>query len=130
MEHAEEDNSHDIRIAVATDYIDSQSDPDSNRYVFSYTITISNKGSQPARLLDRHWIITDANGKVEEVKGKGVVGEQPHLKPGQKFRYTSGTVIETPVGSMQGSYGMISDAGQQFDAQIAPFSLAVPNRLH
>ena len=119
-----------IQVQVKTNYLDDQSDPNADRYVFAYTITIANTGREPARLLDRHWIITDANGKVEEVKGEGVVGKQPYLRPGEAFRYTSGAVLKTPVGSMQGSYGMLSDDGTRFDAKINPFSLAVPNRLH
>jgi ApaG protein len=115
-----------IRVEVETSYVDEQSDPNERRYVFSYTITIRNEGAVPARLLTRHWIITDANGKVQEVRGDGVVGEQPHLKPGQGFRYSSGAVLETPVGAMQGSYEMIDDEGQRFDAPIQPFRLAMP----
>ncbi|MCS6947557.1 MAG: Co2+/Mg2+ efflux protein ApaG, partial [Steroidobacteraceae bacterium] len=95
---------HRIRIDVVTAYLSEQSDPDEDRYVFSYTITIRNEGTVAARLLTRHWIITDANGKVQEVRGDGVVGEQPYLKPGQGFRYSSGAVLETPFGTMQGSY--------------------------
>jgi ApaG protein len=98
--------------------------------VFSCTITIRNEGQVPARLLTRHWIITDANGNVKETRGDGVVGEQPYLKPGQGFRYSTGAVIETPVGTMQGSYQMVADDGQQFDAPIAPFRLAMPGVLH
>jgi ApaG protein len=118
-----------IRVDVETSYVDEQSDPNERRYVFSYTITIRNEGAVPARLLTRHWIITDANGKVQEVRGDGVVGEQPHLKPGQGFRYSSGAVLETPVGAMQGSYQMIDDEGQRFDAPIRPFRLAMPGIL-
>jgi ApaG protein len=118
-----------IRVEVETSYLDEQSDPNERRYVFSYTITIRNEGPVPARLLARHWIITDANGKVQEVRGDGVVGEQPHLKPGQGFRYSSGAVLETPVGAMQGSYEMIGDDGQRFDAPILPFRLAMPGIL-
>jgi len=118
-----------IRVDVETAYVDEQSDPNEHRFVFSYTITIRNEGAVPARLLTRHWIITDANGKVQEARGDGVVGEQPHLKPGQGFRYTSGAVIETPVGAMQGKYEMIDDAGQRFDAPIQPFRLAMPGIL-
>lgn len=120
----------DIRIKVVTDYVNEQSEPDADRYVFAYTITISNDGASAARLLSRHWIITDANGKVQEVSGDGVVGEQPHLKPGEEFRYSSGAVLETPVGAMQGLYRMESDDGINFDAPIAPFTLAVPGLLH
>ncbi len=124
-----EDNC-EISIEVATSYVDDQSEPDVNRYVFAYTITIANKGEIAARLLSRHWVITDANGKVQEVKGDGVVGEQPYLNPGDEFRYSSGAVLETPVGAMQGSYTMQADNGTNFDAPIAPFTLAVPGVLH
>ncbi len=121
---------HKISVSVETSYLDEQSDPKERRYVFSYTITIRNEGLMAARLMTRHWIITDANGKVQEVRGEGVVGEQPYLKPGQGFRYSSGAVIETPVGSMQGSYQMVTDDGARFDAPIAPFRLAMPGVLH
>jgi len=120
----------DIRIQVATSYVDDESEPESDRYVFAYTITISNSGEIPAQLISRHWIITDANGKVQEVNGDGVVGEQPKLKPGEEFRYSSGAVLETPVGAMQGLYRMEADGGISFDALIAPFTLAVPGLLH
>jgi len=120
---------HRIRVDVETSYLDEQSEPREGRYVFSYTITIQNEGQVPARLLTRHWLITDANGKVQEVRGDGVVGEQPYLKPGEGFRYSSGTVIETPVGVMQGSYQMIADDGNRFDTPIAPFRLAKPGVL-
>ncbi len=120
----------DIHIHVDTSYMDDQSEPEADRYVFAYTITISNKGEVPATLLSRHWIITDANGKVQEVSGDGVVGEQPHLNPGERFRYSSGAVIETPVGAMQGLYRMETDQGDSFDAPIEPFTLAVPGLLH
>ena len=121
---------YDIKVDVATQFVDRQSDPGSDRYVFAYTITIRNQGEVPAKLLTRHWVITDSNGKVQEVRGDGVVGEPPHLEPGEGFRYTSGTVLETPVGSMQGSYQMVADDGHRFDAPIAPFRLAVPGLLH
>ena len=121
---------HKIRVDVDTAYLAEQSDPKEKRYVFSYTITIRNEGSVAARLLARHWIITDSNGKVQEVRGEGVVGEQPYLKPGQGFRYSSGAVLETPVGAMQGSYQMVTDSGDQFDAPIAAFRLAMPGLLH
>jgi ApaG protein len=120
----------EIGIQVVTDYVDEQSEPASDRYVFAYTITITNNGDVPARLISRHWIITDANGKVQEVSGDGVVGEQPHLNPGEEFRYSSGAVLETPVGAMQGLYRMEADNGVNFDAPIAPFTLAVPGVLH
>jgi ApaG protein len=118
-----------IRVDVETNYLEDQSEPRERRFVFSYTITIRNEGAVPAKLLTRHWVITDANGKVQEVRGDGVVGEQPHLKPGQGFRYSSGAVIETPVGAMQGSYQMVADDGQRFDAPIPPFRLAIPGVL-
>ena len=120
---------HRIRVDVETSYLDDQSYPRHGRYVFAYTITVRNEGQVPARLMTRHWVITDANGKVEEVRGDGVVGEQPYLKPGQGFRYSSGAVIETPVGTMQGSYQMLGDDGAQFDAPIQPFRLAMPGIL-
>jgi ApaG protein len=124
------DPSPRIRVDVETAYVEEQSDPQDGRFVFSYTITIRNEGRTPARLLTRHWIISDANGKVQEVRGDGVVGEQPYLKPGQGFRYSSGAVIETPVGAMQGSYQMVDDDGAQFDAPIPPFRLAIPGVLN
>ena len=120
----------DIRINVDTAYLPEQSDPEADRYVFAYTVTISNQGALPARLMTRHWIITDANGRESEVRGDGVVGEQPHLNPGEGFRYSSGAVLETPVGSMRGSYQMVDDEGHEFDAPIAPFTLAVPGSLN
>ena len=124
------DNSYEIRIRVATQYVDEQSEPDMDRYVFAYTITIENVSDVPAQLLSRHWVITDANGKVQEVTGDGVVGEQPRLVPGETYRYSSGAVLETPVGAMQGSYRMQADDGIGFDAPIPPFTLAVPGMLH
>ena len=120
----------EIGVDVATHYIDDQSEPDDGRYVFAYTITISNEGNVPARLMSRHWVITDANGRVQEVSGDGVVGEHPHLNPGEKFRYSSGAILETPVGSMQGRYCMEADNGTNFDAPIPIFTLAVPGVLH
>jgi ApaG protein len=124
------ESAFDIRVDVVTDYVDEQSEPDADRYVFAYTITIVNNGNVAATLLSRHWVITDANGKVQEVSGDGVVGEQPHLKPGDEFRYSSGAVLETPVGAMQGLYRMEAETGASFDAPIAPFTLAVPGLLH
>ena len=123
-------DSNKIEIDVKTNYIEEQSSPDQNRYVFSYTITLTNEGEIAAKLLTRHWIINDANGNVQEVHGEGVVGENPYLLPGDSFSYTSGTVIETPVGSMEGSYQMISDDGTAFDANIPAFTLSLPNTLH
>ena len=119
-----------IQVTVETLYLPEQSEPAGDRYVFAYTITIRNTGSVPARLLNRHWIITDANGKVQEVHGDGVVGEQPHIEPGAQHRYSSGAVIETPVGTMEGSYGMLSDDGIRFRTPVPLFRLAVPGVLH
>jgi len=119
-----------IDIDVVTDYISEQSDPTVDRYVFAYTITINNRGAIPAKLLNRHWLITDANGKVQEVRGEGVVGEQPHLNPGEHFEYTSGAVLETPVGVMEGEYEMVTDEGDTFLAPIDRFSLVIPRTLH
>lgn len=121
---------YNTEIEVQTHYIPDESDPIHNRFVFAYTITISNNGQLPAKLLTRHWVITNADGKVEEVKGDGVVGEQPHLNPGEQFRYTSGTILETPVGSMKGTYHMIADDGVEFEADIPTFTLSKPNTLH
>lgn len=121
---------HHIAVDVDTSYLEDQSDPGGNRFVFAYTITIKNEGQVSARLLRRHWVITDANGQVQEVRGDGVVGEQPCLEPGQGFRYTSGAVLETPVGAMQGSYAMLDGDGVAFDATIAPFTLAMPGTIH
>lgn len=126
----EESVENHISVNVDTRYLEDQSDPDERRYVFAYTITIRNRGTVPAKLVARHWLITDANGKVQEVRGEGVVGEQPHLMPGQGFRYTSGAVLETPVGSMQGAYHMLADNGVRFEAPIAPFTLAIPGTIH
>lgn len=122
--------SNEISISVKSEYIADQSSPDADHYVFAYHITIMNSGEKPARLLTRHWIITDANEKVQEVHGEGVVGEHPYLKPGEKFSYTSAAVLETAVGSMEGSYQMLSDDGVPFDAHIPAFSLSVPHVLH
>jgi ApaG protein len=122
--------SHNINIDVDTLYIESESSPDDSQYVFAYTITITNQGTEAAKLLTRHWIITDANGHVEEVRGEGVVGEQPYLKPGEGFQYTSGTVLKTPIGTMSGSYQMMTDEGDDFDAKIPEFILSSPRTLH
>jgi len=121
---------NNIEIKVLPAYIAEQSDPSNNHYVFSYTVTIKNTGSSPAKLLTRHWIITDGDGQTQEVKGDGVIGEQPHLQPGEGFQYTSGTFMNTPFGTMHGSYQMVSDRGEKFDATIPTFQLAVPNTLH
>ena len=119
-----------IEINASTQYLESQSLPESGRYVFSYTITIRNTGAVPAQLLERHWIITDAHGAVQEVRGEGVVGEKPHLAPGEAFRYTSAAMIATPVGTMRGEYRMLAGDGESFDAEIPPFTLAIPRTLH
>jgi ApaG protein len=119
-----------IQVDVETRYIEEQSRPDDSYFVFAYTITISNRGDQPAKLLNRHWIITDSNHRVQEVRGEGVVGEQPHLKPGEQFVYTSGTMLETSVGTMRGSYQMLADDGSTFDAPIGEFVLSTPRVLH
>jgi len=121
---------NNIRVDVETRYIEDQSNPEQNFYVFAYTITIQNKGQQSAQLLTRHWVITDSNQKVQEVRGDGVVGEQPLLKPGEQFVYTSGTMLETAVGTMKGSYQMLADDGSQFDATVDEFVLSTPRVLH
>lgn len=119
-----------IDVHVQTAFLPEQSAPDQNHYVFSYTITITNQGTAPATLLRRHWIITDANSRVQEVRGDGVVGQQPRLEPGESFRYTSGAILETPVGCMEGSYSMVADDGVAFEAPIPAFNLARPHILH
>lgn len=119
-----------IIVETAPQYLASKSAPDENRYVFAYTISISNVGSVAAKLLSRRWLITDANGKVEEVIGEGVVGEQPHIKPGEMFRYTSGAIIETSVGVMKGQYILVSDDGENFKTIIPEFTLSIPRTLH
>jgi len=119
-----------VLVEAKPQYLEAQSAPEQNRFVFAYTITITNVGSVPARLLTRHWLITDANGKVQEVNGEGVVGEHPQLSPGDSFRYTSAAMIETPVGVMQGKYKMQSDAGEYFSAIIPKFTLSIPRTLH
>jgi ApaG protein len=125
-----EGNKYDITIKVHTAYIPEQSDPASDRYVFSYTVTIENTGTVAAQLISRHWIITDADSKVQEVRGLGVVGEQPFLRPGESFEYTSGTSMGTPVGAMRGTYQMVAEDGQKFDAEIGEFALSMPRVLH
>lgn len=130
MSEVSETKPYDVVVSIVAEYVDSESDPDQKRYVFTYTVTIINQGSMPARLLARHWLITDSNGMTQEVRGDGVVGEQPYLSPGEGFRYTSGTVLDTPIGSMQGSYLMRADDDTEFNAVIEPFSLADPRVLH
>ena len=124
------DSIHAIDVNVRSRFLPEQSEPEERRFVFAYTIRIHNSGSVPARLISRHWLITDDNGKVVEVRGEGVVGEQPWLRPGEDFEYTSGAVLETSGGSMQGSYQMLADDGTHFEAEIAPFILAMPRTLH
>ena len=119
-----------IQVDVDTLYVESESDPEQNRFVFAYTVTIRNVGDMAARLLTRHWVIRDANGKVQEVQGDGVVGEQPHLKPGEGFQYTSGTMLETSMGTMGGSYSLVADDGTEFKALIDDFLLSTPRTLH
>lgn len=125
-----EENNSPIQVTTEARYLPEQSQPDAEQYAFGYTITIHNAGTVPAKLTHRHWLITDSNGKVEEVHGKGVIGKQPKLEPGASFRYTSGVVLNTPVGAMQGYYDMTSDDGEAFKAPIAPFGLSVPGSLH
>ena len=125
-----EPDMNNIKVDVETRYIEEQSNPEQNYYVFAYTITIQNEGNQSAQLLTRHWVITDSNKKVQEVRGDGVVGEQPMLKPGEQFVYTSGTMLETSVGTMKGSYQMVADDGSHFDATIDEFVLSTPRVLH
>ncbi|WP_017939840.1 Co2+/Mg2+ efflux protein ApaG [Zestomonas thermotolerans] len=119
-----------IDVSVITRFLPEQSQPEQQRYAFAYVVTIRNLGSLPARLLSRHWIITDGNGEVQEVRGSGVIGQQPLIEPGAAHVYTSGTVLPTRVGSMQGSYQMLAADGTYFEAPIAPFRLAVPGALH
>ncbi|UPG93792.1 Co2+/Mg2+ efflux protein ApaG [Luteibacter aegosomatissinici] len=121
---------HTIDVEVETRFVPDQSQPGDNRYVFAYTITLRNAGVTGAQLLARHWVITDANGKVEEVRGDGVVGEQPWMRPGDTYEYTSGAVLETAVGTMAGSYRMVADDGTHFDAPIPAFVLSIPRTLH
>ncbi|AYC31328.1 Co2+/Mg2+ efflux protein ApaG [Pseudomonas cavernae] len=124
------DSRYQIDVSVVTRYLPEQSLPEENRFAFAYTVTIHNQGQLPAKLLARHWIITDGDGRVQEVRGAGVIGQQPLIDPGASHTYSSGTVLATRVGSMQGSYQMLAEDGQQFDAPIAPFRLFVPGALH
>ncbi len=125
-----EGNKYHISISVNTAYLADQSDPSADRYVFAYTITIANTGTVAAQLISRHWIITDAENVTQEVKGLGVVGEQPLLQPGESFEYTSGTAMATPVGTMHGSYQMVAEDGNKFEAEIPEFTLSMPRVLH
>ena len=120
----------DIKVSVETQYLEEQSDSMEDRHVFVYTVTIENIGDISAQLISRHWIITDSNQKVQEVKGEGVVGEQPYLHPGTRFSYTSGTVLETPLGTMRGSYQMLAEDGSEFEAEIKEFLLSAPRIIH
>ncbi len=124
------DKKHEISVTSRTAFIPDQSDLESGRYVFAYTITITNTGSVPAQLVSRHWIITDSNNQVQEVRGLGVVGAQPVLRPGESYEYTSGTSIATQVGTMRGSYQMVAEDGTRFEAPIPEFTLSVPRVLH
>jgi ApaG protein len=121
---------YDIAVGAATQYLAEQSDESAGRYVFAYTITIRNTGSVAAQLVSRHWIITDSQGLVQEVRGMGVVGAQPLLAPGERFEYTSGTSIATPVGTMRGAYQMLAADGTRFEAPIPEFTLSIPRVLH
>jgi ApaG protein len=124
------DRKHEITVSSRVQFVPDQSDPGQSRYVFAYTITIKNTGNITAQLVSRHWVITDANDHVQEVKGEGVVGEQPVLRPGESFEYTSGAAIATPVGTMRGSYQMVAEDGERFDAPIPEFTLSMPRVLH
>ncbi len=124
------DKRYEFSVSVETAFVPDQSDIEQNRYVFSYTIKITNTGSVPAQLISRHWVITDSNNTVQEVRGLGVVGVQPLLNPGEHFEYTSGTMLNTPVGTMHGSYHMTAEDGTQFDTEIAAFTLSIPRVLH
>ena len=125
-----EGKKYHINVNVNTLYLTEQSDPAADRYVFSYTVSIANIGTVAAQLISRHWIITDAENVTQEVKGLGVVGEQPLLQPGESFEYTSGTAMATPVGTMQGTYQMVAEDGKKFDAEIPVFTLSMPRVLH
>jgi ApaG protein len=119
-----------IEISVQSTYVREQSNPDENLWFFAYTVRIRNGGSETAQLVSRHWVIADANGRVEEVRGPGVVGEQPILEPGKSFEYTSACPLPTPFGTMHGTYRMVTGGGEAFDAEIAPFTLAEPHAVH
>ena len=124
------DKKHQITVTTRTTYVPEQSDVEQGRYVFAYTITLKNTGTVTAQLISRHWIIKDANNRTQEVRGLGVVGEQPTLRPSDSFEYTSGTAIATPVGTMRGTYQMVGDDGMKFDAAIPEFTLSIPRILH
>lgn len=124
------DSKYRIDVKTRPQYLADQSEPENGQYVFAYTITITNTGAVPAQLISRHWVITDASEQIQEVRGQGVVGNQPLLKPGESFQYTSGCALKTPVGTMKGSYQMIAEDGTHFDADIPEFTLAIPRTLH
>ena len=126
----EENKRYEITVKARSTYVPEQSDEDGGRFVFAYTITITNTGTVAARLISRHWIITDSDARVQEVRGMGVVGEQPMLQPDESFEYTSGTAIATAVGTMRGTYQMVADDGTAFDAPIPEFTLSIPRVLH
>ncbi|MCU1717524.1 Co2+/Mg2+ efflux protein ApaG [Pseudomonas sp. 5P_3.1_Bac2] len=124
------DERYQIDVSVVSRYLPEQSQPDQNRYAFAYTVTITNNGQLPAQLLSRHWLITNGDGQVQEVRGAGVIGQQPLIAAGASHTYSSGTLMTTQVGFMQGSYQMLAEDGKRFDATIAPFRLVVPGALH
>lgn len=130
MAPSNDSNKYCIEVHPVAEFIPDQSNPDENRYLFAYTITIRNIGAVPAQLVSRHWIITDAHNEVQEVRGLGVVGKQPLLQPGESFQYTSGSALPTPVGTMKGTYQMVAEDGTHFNAEIPEFTLAVPRVLH
>ncbi|MGI9328929.1 MAG: Co2+/Mg2+ efflux protein ApaG [Pseudomonadales bacterium] len=119
-----------ITVTTQAEFMEAESAPAEERFVFAYTITIANGSEQPARLLNRHWWVSDGSGDVREVRGSGVVGQQPRIEPGNSFQYTSGAVLETPVGAMHGYYEFVSDDGRRFEVPISAFTLAVPNMRH
>jgi ApaG protein len=124
------DPRYQVDVSVVTRYLPEQSQPEQNRFAFAYTVTVTNNGQVPAKLLSRHWIITNGDGRVQEVRGAGVIGQQPLIEPGHSHTYSSGTVMSSRVGTMQGSYQMLAEDGKRFDATIAPLRLAVPGSLH
>ena len=125
-----ETNKYEVKVAVQTRYVEDQSDPEEARYIFSYTVTITNTGTVPAQLISRHWIILDSAETEQQIRGLGVIGQQPLIKAGEKFEYTSGCALNTPVGTMRGSYQMVAEDGTHFDAEIPEFTLAMPRILH
>lgn len=130
VEPMQQGSPYRIIVEAQSQYVPDQSKPDDNHFVFAYTITVRNEGRVAAQLLSRRWVITDSNGKVREVEGEGVVGEQPHVKPGEGFQYTSGAVLETSVGTMRGSYQMLAEDGSTFEARIPEFTLSIPRTIH